>query len=195
MEAFRWWYRVSRGAFLEGVGQSWNHRDPTTTCRTQVWPCICPVLSVTISKQVLIVPKMGGANNTWSQKLSFFQVRTFLFTFRIKFMVWALCSGCTNPNFSGWSFFLLCSVLAEDAAPEVHPFLFILLFLHLLPSSELVLFVYMTPMLLAARDGVPFLKCMVFSPNICTWERQSWTYHSVAFLVNPINFFSVNEVQ
>lgn len=60
-------------------------------------------------------------------------------------------------------------MLAEDAAPEVHPFLFILLFLHLLPSSELVLFVYVTPTLLAARDGVPFLKC--FFPQIFVHER------------------------
>lgn len=66
--------------------------------------------------------------------------------------------------------FVLCSVIAEDAAPEVHPFLFVLLFLHLLPNSEVVQFFYMTPMLLAAPDDVPFLKC-IFFPQIFVYEK------------------------
>lgn len=81
--------------------------------------------------------------------------------------------------------FLLCSVLAEDAAPEVHPFLFILLFLHLLPSSELVLFVYMTPTLLAAKEGNTIPKCMFFFPKYLYMREAKLDLPQCGFSCEP----------
>lgn len=168
-------------------GGSWIKLEPTNTLQNSnsSWYLSCSFTHnpktgsncpQNVRRRQDLIPKvefLPGENlpSHFQNKLGYYE----------QFAVDAQTQICLGEVFlvSGWSFsgfwmkfFCACSsgCSRSSSFPIYPPF-----FLHFLPNSELVMFIYMPPMLLAAGDDLPFLKCIFFSPpNICISERQSW---------------------
>lgn len=159
---------MSRGVW-GGAGQSWNHHDPTDTLQNTSSSLYLSCSFNHNPKTGANCPQNVGRRQYLIPKVEFLPDDNLPLHLPDKLGNLNSLQWMQETKFLGGEVFLVfCS--RSSCFPIYPPFL------HLLPNSELVMFVYMPPMLLAARDDGPFLKCIFFPPNICTSERQSWIY-------------------